>query len=490
MTDKPNPMTSETMPVELEPVYLTKSVNAPVCLYEGSMTLDTDGQVEEGRGSVRLDWLPVPRIAFRWQSPPVNMSMQQRLQKMTTAQSELRDATLRMEDGREVRVQVRRIHPVRTENVEAFEKSGFVKPSEFGCGDALEFVLFHVPNFHTFHGSFVRTKSGRECRDARAVMEAENWRVTLEELEHEGGSDAQRFGKQIEAAGGFGITHVGKLELSAGGCFSAADAREIEEALSWFLSFCRGTWVAPLLAVGFDTAGEQLWEEWYEWKIERWRRVTSWFNSSSCVGLVEVFPGFHRRWKDEAWNEPIRLAVHWYVESNMCAGGVEGGTILAQAALELLAWTLLVQDQQALSEDGFQKLPAYDKLRLLLSSCRIPAEIPSSLQQLAKVAKDLRWQDGPQAITELRNALAHASPKKRKKLLGVGTPTRYEAWSLALWYLELVLLWLFHPQGEYPNHLVRDGCRGREVESVPWLTTPPACSDGSPNGADDPVDRS
>lgn len=307
--------------------------------------------------------------------------------------------------------------------------------------------------------------------------------MTLEELEHEGGSGGEKFGKQIEAAGGFGITHVGKLERITGGSFSAADAKGIEEALFWFLSFCRGSWVAPLLAVGFDAGGKQVWEEWRKWKIERWRRVGSWFDSWSRVGLVGVFPGFHRRWKDESWNEPIRLALHWYVESNMCAGGVEGGTILAQAAFELLAWTLLVEDQKVLSEDEFKKLRASDMLRSLLSSCEIPLAIPSSLCELTKSATAHNWADGPHAITEVRNALVHASPKKRKKVLGADTGTRYEAWWLGLWYLELVLLWLFDFRGKYSDRLVRDGGKGQEVRLVPWAAAPTAYSDGSSDDA-------
>ena len=47
----------------------------------------------------------------------------------------------------------------------------------------------------------------------------------------------------------------------------------------------------------------------------------------------------------------------------------------------------------------------------------------------------------------------------------------YEAWSLALWYLELLLLLLFEYQGQYSNRLKRDVYRGEEVERVPWTTS-------------------
>ena len=152
----------------------------------------------------------------------------------------------------------------------------------------------------------------------------------------------------------------------------------------------------------------------------------------------------------------------------MSAGGVEGSVILAQAAFEVLAWTLLVEDKQVLSEDGFQKLPAMDKLRLLISDCGIPLGIPSSLSLLSAIAKAENWKDGPQALTELRNALVHSNPKKRKKVLGADIGVRHEASDLSLWYLELVILRICGYNCYYANRLVRGGYRGNEIESVPW----------------------
>jgi len=68
-----------------------------------------------------------------------------------------------------------------------------------------------------------------------------------------------------------------------------------------------------------------------------------------------------------------------------------------------------------LGEKGYENLPAMDKLRLLLSICGIPAAIPASLSKLAAAAKakENQWKDGPQALTEVRNALVHSNPTKR-----------------------------------------------------------------------------
>ena len=459
MTYQPNPLIPETVPVELTPVYRTTLVNEEICLYDGTLELVDKGKVLSGNGSIQLVWLPVPHFLFRMDAS--NWSPQPGALRFPTG-------PLTMSDGRSVDVYVTALKPGGGPNTPPLTISGEVSTTESGSGDPIATVTIHVPNFRSFMGANIRDDSGLSSRVVRAVMEGGGWRVTLDELRSDKASKGEGFAKQIEAVGGFGITHVGKIEQRTGETFSVSDARQIDDALFFFLSFCRGIWVAPLLAVGFDADGKPVWDEWREWKVERSRRVRSWFNSLSCTGLVDVFPGFHRRWQDETWNEPSRLAIHWYVESNMCAGGVEGGTILAQAAFELLAWTLLVEDRKVLSEEGFKKLPASDKLRLLLSACEIPLAIPESMRQLSKVASSENWGDGPRAITEIRNALVHANPKNRKKVLGGDSEARHEAWELSLWYLELVLLWVFDFRGDYSNRLFRHGCKGQEVEPVPW----------------------
>ena len=94
-----------------------------------------------------------------------------------------------------------------------------------------------------------------------------------------------------------------------------------------------------------------------------------------------------------------------YVESKKQAGGVNGSIVLQQAALERLAWVLLVEDKRSLSQNGFHKLPAADEVKLLLSYLGIDLKIPDRLTNLIQLANRQNWVDGPQAITEIRNAI-------------------------------------------------------------------------------------
>ncbi|WP_039962290.1 MULTISPECIES: hypothetical protein [Kamptonema] len=106
----------------------------------------------------------------------------------------------------------------------------------------------------------------------------------------------------------------------------------------------------------------------------------------------------------------------------------------------------MVEDKRSLSQNGFHKLPAADEVKLLLSYLGIDLKIPDRLTNLIQLANRQNWVDGPQAITEIRNAIVHPNPKSRHKGCGASKETRAEAWSLGLKYLELALLKLF----DYP----------------------------------------
>ncbi|MBD0266320.1 MAG: hypothetical protein ICV78_27460 [Tolypothrix sp. Co-bin9] len=151
------------------------------------------------------------------------------------------------------------------------------------------------------------------------------------------------------------------------------------------------------------------------------------------------------------------------------AGDVQGSIVLMQAAFEILAWTLLVEEKGIISQQGFEKLAAADQLRLLLSQCGVPLKIPDSLTELLKASKELNWFDGAQALTEIRNAIVHPNPKKRQKYLNRPFPEQIDAYKLGLWYLELILLNLFEYKGEYFNRIASKEFYQENIEAVPWV---------------------
>jgi hypothetical protein len=102
--------------------------------------------------------------------------------------------------------------------------------------------------------------------------------------------------------------------------------------------------------------------------------------------------------------------------------------------------------------DGFDKLPASDKISLLLSQCKIPIEIPESLKILTNIKLKEKPQNIPECLTYLRNKITHPSPKNRKQLSEkVSDEDMENTYRLGRWVLELTLLKLFNYNGEYMN---------------------------------------
>lgn len=178
--------------------------------------------------------------------------------------------------------------------------------------------------------------------------------------------------------------------------------------------------------------------------------------------MPALFPGFMKRWHQPLWNDALRRSIWWYISGNLQAGGIDGGIILAQVALELLAWVMLVEDGHVVSRRGFEDLPAADKLRLLLDRMHVPLTVPGSLPSLAAFGPP-NIPYGPFKFVEIRNAMVH--PKNRTAVDRADDAV-VEAWELGLWYTELAILFACGYSGSYVNRNVVQWAG--EVEPVPW----------------------
>ncbi|MFM9959634.1 MAG: hypothetical protein ACKV2Q_00205 [Planctomycetaceae bacterium] len=303
------------------------------------------------------------------------------------------------------------------------------------------------------------------CRD-NVSLKADGWNVAISAT-----PKTTELTKRLKAEGGFIITHVGKIERDDGSCFSSQEISEFFPCLHYFLSFTLGCWAGVAFPVGFDVDGSRVFEQWGLPMASDgpWNGNYSWFDSHHGEILPQVFPGFVALWKSDLWHTPLTEALYFYLGA--CSGsveiGVDSGLILAQTALERIAWTYCVQDRKMVSKEAFKPrgLSAANKLRLLVSSLGIPLSIPSSLPVLSaapKASPSIKWQDGLDAITGIRNAVVHPDP---------GTPlpegSEYEGWLLSLWYIDMILLRLCGHTGKYANRLVPQRWVGT-VESVPW----------------------
>ena len=324
-------------------------------------------------------------------------------------------------------------------------------------------LVFHLFNYRYIFGT--RRSSEQDGTASYAIhhvdLKAHGWKVELKSLP----ATSDIF-KTLDEEGGYGLTHVGCLQKEDGASFNGKTAQEMLNALKHFLSFSKGMWCNPCLAVGFDENENMVWESWSSPK-GGWYKPCSWFDPQHCEQLANLFPGFMARWQDEDWREALHEVIYWYLSSNISGRGIDNGIILSQAAIERLSFEYAVRQKRLVEAEGFKGLRASDKFRLLFSSLGIPIDIPASMPEFQALAKQFNWIDAPHAITEIRNSLVHPEHKRRGQFGKAFLP----AWNLGQWYLELALLRICEYSGTYSNRLIGEKWVGT-VEPVPWNTEP------------------
>lgn len=341
---------------------------------------------------------------------------------------------------------------------------------------SIQKVTFHLFNFPSFHGPenyvIVKGDPGLESHIGceMVTLRADGWTIVIAATEMT--SDLV---KSLKSDGGFVVTHVGTMSRDDGTVFDDEQLDELLSCLHYFLSFALGRWAGLALPVGVDVSGNRVFEEWGLRHISSgvWNGGCAWWDSMHSELLSEVFPGFVVLWKSDLWQRTLHEALYFYIGAKEGNGiGVDSSLILAQAALERLSWNYCVFDKKLVSEAAFQPrgLKGPDKLRMLLSSVGIPLLIATDLQALnSNLGKNKkpRWHDGPHAITDIRNAVVHPDPK---------TPlepnSEYDGWRLAMWYIDLVVLFLCGHQGRYSNRLTTRWAG--TLEWVPWVKQPPS----------------
>lgn len=327
-------------------------------------------------------------------------------------------------------------------------------------------VIFHLLNFTDYDGKVIRSVDATETWDGRVVLEADLWRITIDKV-----PNYSELYETLKSSSGYAITNVCKLERMDGNIFSVDEAEDVLDSLHWFLSFTKGFFAPPVLPVGFDAAGNRVWESWQNVRATRWKSVPSWFSTvQPARELSDVFGSFYNCWKNPLWRDELKHIIHWYVTSNTNVAALEGSVVLAQTGLELLTWVLLVEDKQKFSANNFDRKSAAYRLTELLKYVGMSDAIPTTLPNLLSFASTRSWTSGANTLTGFRNDIEH--PNRRSGLASASWEVRCEIVTLSLWYLELGLLHLFSYGGQYANRTSNARFIGQDVEVVPWIASP------------------
>ena len=349
-------MAERLIPKANEGLYHTPEPNAEVPVLSGRLRVTAGGSVA-GPGRIELCWLPEPRLRFRLDGSPRGVLTTEGIVRLWGQRAK----------GRCMITQRQPLHDL-PEPIEGLINGPFA----VGSNPQVARLVVHLVNFPDFIGSPIEV-GARHHIAGRALLSRSGWRFTIDGL-----PNTRRLFDSIRITGGYAITHVGVLEREDGTPFRPSEADDHLLGIGTFLSFAAGAWAFPQLHVGLAADGSPAYRECGVRPVHPWDGRFRWFNDHDGASLERAFVSFDQLWARGEWREPLQKLIYLYVEANDRPPDV--GLVLAQAALEQMAWHLLVNDRRVLSRGGFAKLSAADQLRRLVKTCVIPLDTPSALK--------------------------------------------------------------------------------------------------------------
>jgi glutamyl-tRNA synthetase len=449
-------------PKPIAPPYRSITTSRPRCLYRGELLLRTKSEIVEGKGSVSIRFDSSPAVRFTLRQHPGSDTSRARLFGPGIDLGEA-DLIVPGWDGHARAVLTNlNLGSHRERQVHGVLNGAIVLTQAVRLGS----VRFFITNFHDFIGSPI--SDGAQTWAGRGHLEAGGWRVVVDAL-----PDARKKSRNSAERGGFIITHCGQADRVDGADFGVEELSSFLHTLQMFFSFVRGFWVAPLLPVGFDTQGERVWRELGVRRLDSLQSVRSWFPELERDALDRAFRCFWNTWSEPAIREHLNLALYWYLEANSGTGGIETRIVSAVVALEAVGHLLKIAHH--LQEPGLMSIQPGATVAEGVADLSRHVDIPEEFSGLRSFARAVGVSRGIDAIYSLRNAIVHPSPENRSLLdLTKEHGDKYwQAWYLAIWYVELGLLRAMGYSGPYVPRYRMNIWRG-ETEAVPWSQDAPS----------------
>ncbi|MDJ1466950.1 hypothetical protein [Xanthocytophaga flava] len=428
--------------------------NQAITLYQSEFILQQDQYTSTVNGTISLNWFPRPGVIFKG-----------------IVQTNLKDVFLMMQSskGLEVVVDGLVVSKAILTNHSSSESSTLAGKciGEMILNDksvSVDKVRFVVPNLRDFHGEVTQSllDSGKlKAFNSRLYFENNSFEIVLDKS-----PQFPVIKKLLESQGGYAILYSGEI-IKKKGAINYQDAQDLISCFSRFLAFLNGRRTSPILLEGiFDE--EVKWTEVSPRIIDQYTHyVPSWPTQHSTTGLNELWQNFSKLWAEE--EDFIVTALHWYVEANGNSGFVEGSIVMAQTALELIYNWLIIEKKRMIIGQDAETLSAANKIRLILSQLKISPQVPIALSSLQSYVSSEKLEDGVEAFVQIRNAIIHSQSKKRKTLAEISNNAKYEALQMALWYIEVSLLYIFSYKDKYFNRCSGEQWAGQGEEVVPYI---------------------
>lgn len=434
--------TAERDASPLIPAYRFNRPGEPLRLFEGKIAglaaTDVDGVIE-------LSCAPRPSVNWRVEghghsdllaSPEINLR-------------------LRRPDGE-----------VDLPAVERSHLEGWSNGATFGDPAApLRRIVAHWFNLPALHGHLPLVEEGGTRQWlGRWVTETCGWRITLDSR-----PDHSEVFAELHQTHVYVMTHVMEIRRVDGSSFTAHSAAPVLEALHIGFSFLFGSWVAPMLPVGHDSAGRVAWEDWRAPHCDPARQVASgWLPLFEKSSIVEFVDRTVTAFADSARRDALRFQMMLGIEATNDRGFVEQRIMAGAAGIEHALWQILVRgghmtETEYEGSPGRPKPPAHAKLRKALGMAKVPASIDAArLPATVPYSANKGRLDGPDVVTQVRNRLMH--PKDAQERVYNYPELTTDVWYLTRNYLALLVLYQLQYTGKYRDLIGVDA----GVAYVPW----------------------
>lgn len=419
-------------------------------IWSGSATLRLGNHAQMGSAKVLFDGLPRPSWRFHFEPAQKRSQQDQMLNVFFGCATG--DAILET-DGFFGSLPVYILSS-------SISVSGIVNCVDPGDIPELRSALFGIINGPQTQGKAI--SRGRTAMVGRLSASVPGLKVTLDSLST----------SSPDSRTCFSPTHVARLDFDH--LVSAAEVEKTKLALFWTLSMMRQGWVGLVGPWHYADNDKLLSIQTGLTKSARLPLGQTWCHEQIDDAFEKLFTSISKQLADKNRSEPLVSAMHWLIESEQCAGAVEGSIILQQAAFECLAWLEIVQTRKLCSPDGFKNLPAADKIRWLLSLKNISADIPSKSHEVMRYAKEFNLGCLTDVMVEVRNALIHAEPKKTAKLFSrqSGTDERTQLWHQIGGILQQAVLASLGYDGLMMRRDMEEKYAANAVVDVPWRIKP------------------
>ena len=171
------------------------------------------------------------------------------------------------------------------------------------------------------------------------------------------------------------MTHVGELRRLDGALVRHGAGTEALLGWQLALSFALGRWVAPAYRSGWTGTIDAV-ELWAPWRCNTLRGYQSRWDTHTGDDLKAFVTSYLCAYLDPDRHDEVRTAAMHVITANHSGTTTEGKVMLAHAGLEYLAWVRLLLSER-MTPSQFKKLPAAERLTLLLNEAKVDADVPT-----------------------------------------------------------------------------------------------------------------